>query len=121
MVQDTDSTNPLIQDEQINLMLTYFPPRDGKPAWSAAAGVCDAIIFQFAQSVQNSAGPVSSSDQQAYDHYVGLAQQLRVLAMTNGKGIVPGSMAGIPTGSPVLGGSGPTYLGGTLYQNPEGM
>ena len=121
MVQDIDTTDQLVQDEEINLLLSYFPPTTGKPAWAAAAAVCDTIVFRFAQDVQNSVGPIAESSQQRYEHYLALAQNLRVLSVTNGKGIIPGSLAGTPLGSPQLGGGGSTYLGTSLYMNPEGI
>lgn len=121
MVGDTDTTDQLIQDEEILFNLVLYPRNTGEPGWLAAAFTCDNIAFSFAREVQNSIGPLSEQSQQKYDHYVALAQQMRVLSYTHGKGLIPGSLAATPTGVPIIGGSGRTYLGTTPYFNPDGM
>ena len=118
MVRDIDATNPLVQDEEIILMLSYFPPRDGKPAWAAAAGICDSIVFRFAQDVQNSVGPLSESAQQRYEHYLSLAQNLRVLSVTNGKGIITGSLAAVTQWAAGRGATGVISTGETPQDPP---
>ena len=116
LVGDTDETIPLVQDEEIGMVLNQYPPTDDKPAWLAAAHVCDAIAGKFARKMQQTLGPLSASNQQQYEHYLQLAQQMRVLHATNGKGVVSG-MSGVVAAAPVLGGGGRTYLGGTPYSN----
>ena len=120
MVGDTDQANPLTQDEEINYVLTQYPPDTGKPAWMAAAHVCDSIAAKLARQVQQGLGPLSASNQQQYEHYVALAQQFRVLHATNGQGVILGSLAGVKPAAPVLSGGGKTYLGSTTYRDPEG-
>lgn len=109
MVGDTLSTDPLVQDEEIEYALTMYPkPSDGIPPYYAAAFVCENIAALFARRAQRSIGSLSISAQQQYEHYVAKAQSLRVLAKTNGRG------GGAGLGVPVLGGGGSTVLG-SLY------
>lgn len=107
MVGDTTETAPLVQDEEIEYMLTLYVPVTGKPAWLAAAWVCDAIAAKFARQVQQSLGALSRSAQQQFEHYRDLAAHYRMLHNTNGAGT-----SGVKIAVPVLGGGGPTYLGG---------
>lgn len=107
MVGDTDPGAPLTQDEEIAYLLTLHEPVVGKPAWLAAAAVCDAIAGKFGRAVQQSIGSLSRSAQQQYEHYRDLAAHFRMLHATNGKGTTATKVA-----YPVLGGGGPTYLGG---------
>lgn len=116
LVGDTDTLDPMVQDEEIDLVLTHFPPRTGKPAWLAAAHTCDAIAGRFGRQAQRAAGPLSISAQQRYEHYVQLAASLRQMYSTNGQTSV-GGFAGIPPGVPILGGGGRTYLGGSSYND----
>ena len=119
LIQDTIESDPQLQDEQIAFVLSQYPSTT--MPYYAAAAACDMIAFFYAREVQNSLGPISESAQQRYEHYVALAQSLRVLAATQGKGIIQGSIAGIRIGAPRLGGGGPSYLGTSAYQNPEGL
>jgi hypothetical protein len=123
LVGDTDTTIPLVQDEEIEYVLTQYVPADGKPAWLAAAHVCDAIAGKFARKMQQTLGPLSASNQQQWEHYVALAAHLRMLYATNGlgggEGYVPGFIGFKPAG-PILSGGGPTVLGGSQYSNPPG-
>lgn len=117
LVGDTDTNAKLVQDEEIEFVLKQYPAASGKPAWLAAAHVCDAIAGKFARKINQSVGPLSASNEQQYEHYVALAQQLRVLHATNGKGVIAGSMAGITPATPRLSGGGKTYLGSSSYLN----
>lgn len=107
MVGDTTETTALVQDEEIEYLLTLHAPVAGKPAWLAAAAVCDAIAGKFARAVQQSIGSLSRSAQQQFEHYRDLAAHYRMLYATNGQGASRSVIA-----VPVLGGGGPTYLGG---------
>ena len=120
MVGDTNEADPLVTDEEINYILDQYPPADGKAAWMAAAAVCDTIAGQFGRKADRSVGPLSISASQQWEHYKDLANNFRVLAATNGKGLVQGSMASVIPAAPVLGGGGKTYLGSSTYMNPEG-
>lgn len=119
LVQDTDATDQQIQDEEIAFCLVQYPTT-GMP-YLAAAAVCDQIAFRYAREVNNSIGPLSESADQKFQHYTALAQNLRVLHATNGKGVVTGSLAGTVVAAPTLGGGGRTFLGSTPYTNPEGQ
>ena len=115
MVGDTTETTPLMQDEEIEYLLSLHVPATGKPAWLAAAFVCDAIAGRFARQVQQSIGSLSRSAQQMFEHYRDLAAHYRMLYNTDGKGTTATKHA-----APILGGGGPTYLGGKPGQYDAG-
>lgn len=116
MVGDTTQTTPLVQDEEISYILTMYPPDVNKPAWLAAAHTCDAIAGRLARQVQRSlGGALSASNQQQFEHYVALAAQFRALYATNGRATT--GLGSVRAAAPVLGGGGPTLLGGSTYQN----
>lgn len=123
---DTDPSRPLLQNEEIDLLLQVFPKPEGKPAYLAAAQGCEAIAAKFGRQIDNALGSIQRSAAQMYDHYVQLAQFYRVAYATGGKGVVDGAptsplviggigVGGTPTvlGGPLLGGGGPTVLGNT--------
>lgn len=120
LVGDTDATAKMVQDEEIEFVLKQYPPASGKPAYLAAAHVCDALAGKFARKVQQSVGPLAASNQQQYEHYVAEAQRYRVLYLTNGVGVVQGSMAGVVKAAPILSGGGSTVLGGGTYNPLKG-
>lgn len=117
MVGDTTATTAMTTDEEIEYVLTQYPKDGVKPPWLAAAHVCDAIAGRLARKMQQSLGPISTAQQQQWEHYRQQAQDYRVLYATNGQGIVTGSLAGTKAAAPILGGGGPTYLGGVPYDN----
>lgn len=119
LVGDTESADPMVEDEEIELVVTQFPPVLGRPAWLAAAHTCDAIAGRFGRAAQRSAGPLSISAQQRFEHYRQLATDLRVLYATNGK--TTAGFHGVTPGAPILSGGGRTYLGSSTYANPEGV
>ena len=108
---DTDATDPLLQNEEIEQLLVMFPKPDGKPAWLAAAAGCDAIAAKFGREMDRSVGSLQQSAAQKYDHYVALAQQLRVAYATQGAGIIPSAALRVVPAVPRLGGGGATVLG----------
>jgi hypothetical protein len=116
LVGDTDDAEELVQDEEIEYQLVMWPKPAGKPAWLAAAAVCDAIAGQFARRAQRAIGSLSIAAQQQWEHYVHLADQYREMYLTDGLGTAEGgsphSFASIRAGIPVLGGGGPSVLGG---------
>lgn len=115
MVGDTDPAEELVQNEEIDFVLTQYPPVEGRPPWLAAAHVADAIAAKFARRADRSIGTLSIQAKQQRDHYVELAASLRVQHATNGRGRQSVILAG-----PRLGGGGPTYLGGNTYINRDG-
>lgn len=109
---DTNSADPLLQDEEINLLLALYPKPLDRPAYLAAAAACDAIAAKFARKMNGAVGPLSNQAEQQYLHYVQMAQQYRTAYVTKGLGTVGLSpTARVVPGVPVLGGGGPTVLG----------
>lgn len=108
---DTDPDDPLLQDEEIALLLAMYPKPVGKPAYLAAAAACDAIAARFGRQMQRSIGDLAASAQQKFEHYLQLAAQLRAAYMTDGEGLAQSPLRVRPA-SPVLGGGGQTYLDG---------
>ncbi len=106
LVGDTDPADPLVQDEEINFVLTGFPDEAGRNNYQAASVVAEAIAARFARKADRSIGTLSVQAKQQHDHYVDVAKRLRGLAVTGGR--ASGSIPGIP----ILGGGGRTYLGG---------
>lgn len=107
LVGDTTEATALAQDEEIEYLLSQHVPKENKPAWLAAAATCDAIAGRFARQVQQSIGSLSRSAQQMFEHYRDLAAHYRLMYATDGQGASRSIIA-----VPVLGGGGPTYLGG---------
>lgn len=116
LVGDTDTEDQLVQDEEIEFVLTQYVPVDGKPAWLAGAHTADMIAARFARKADRSVGPLSISAKQQRDHYRELAADLRMLHATNGLGN-PGTLGAVKPASPILSGGGKTYLGGSTYLN----
>lgn len=110
LVGDTDSADPQLQDEEIELLVSLYPRPSGKPPYLAAAAAADAIAGKYARKMNQSVGPLSQQEEQQYLHYVQLAQQFRLLAATDGKGVANQTLRVVPA-SPILGGGGRTYLG----------
>lgn len=119
MVGDTDPSEGLVQDEEIEFVLVQYPPATDRPAWLAAAHVADAIAAKMARRADRSVGPLSISAKQQRDHYVELAASLRVLYATNGTSSQVG-MGSVRAAIPRLGGGGPVRLDGGTYLHPEG-
>lgn len=119
LVGDTDPEDELVTDEEVELALTRWPPPDDKPPWLAGAMVADSIAAKYARKADRSIGSLSISAKQQRDHYRELAADLRMLYQTNGLG-QPGTLGAVTPAAPILGGGGPTYLGGSPYMNPEG-
>lgn len=119
LVGDTDTTDQLIDDEMIDYALVQFVPDTGKPAWLAAAHICDTIAGKFGRRAQRSIGPLSISAQQQFDHYKDLAQQYRLLYASGG--LATTGLSGVKVAAPSLGGGGRTYLGTNTYMDPEGV
>lgn len=111
LVGDTDSAEPLLQNEEVALFLDMYPKPVGRPAYLAGAAAAEAIAAKFARNMQSAVGPLSQQAQQQFEHYIALAQQLRVAYATAGAGIIPGGVLRAMPGSPVLSGGGPTFLG----------
>lgn len=72
LVGDTDSTDPLIQDEELFYLLRNSYP---SPKWAAAAAAT-AIAAKFARKVDKSVGPLSIKASQKFAQYTSMAKQL---------------------------------------------
>jgi len=72
---DTDSTDPLLQDEEIDYLLTVYPN-----ARDAAASACDAIASKFSRQADQSTGDISTSYSQRAKMYAERAATLRSAA-----------------------------------------
>lgn len=77
LVGDTDSAAPLVTDEEI-----AYEVGASLSIYSAAAAVARAIAAKFARAVQTSVSSLSFSNQQKYEHYVKLAEELEARAGT---------------------------------------
>ena len=106
LVGDTNASDPLLDNEEIDHLLTLYPKKPGKPAYLAAAAACDAIANKLARELDRSIGALSRNDTIKYDHYVQLAQQHRTNEASDGK-----SASAVPKASPILGGGGPKVMG----------
>lgn len=73
LIGDTDSTFPLLQDEEIQYTLT----ENSDNKYLAAADSCDAIASKFAVEVDNEVADTMSKDGDLYSHYTRLADKLR--------------------------------------------
>lgn len=71
-IGDTDSTDPLMQDEEI----TYAIGAETSTA-SAAAKCCEGIARKFARLADTTLGPSKVAASQRFEHYQTLAKQLR--------------------------------------------
>lgn len=105
LVGDTDSTAPLVQDEEIAYALVLHPKESGKPAYRAAIHIVDTIVAKLARQMDRTLGPLSQQASQQWDHYRQLAEDLRTAFTTGGLG----RTSAIP-GVPRLGGGGPLIL-----------
>lgn len=111
LVGDTDTTDQLVQNEEIEYALSAYPKPTGKPAYLAAAAVADGIAAKFARRADRSLGSLSIQAKQQRDHYVELAQTLRQAHASSGQA-TGDTRAPYRLGIPLLSGGGPTVLGG---------
>lgn len=112
MVGDTDPSDMLQTDEEIALVVSQYPPNDGRPPWLASAAVCDQIAGLFGRRMQQSIGPLSRAAQQQWEHYRDMAEKYRALYASDGKSTTTNAGASV-LAVPSLGGGGKTYLGTT--------
>lgn len=75
-IQDTDESFQLLQDEELNFLLTTYMPTYGHP-FAIAAMACEILAARFARDVDTSADGVSVSMGQLQQRYNDLAQSLR--------------------------------------------
>lgn len=76
ILQDTDATHPLLQDEEINFLLI----QEGDVYQAAAIGA-ERIAANFARFTDIKIGDYSESASKYFDHYTKLAKKLKQDAM----------------------------------------
>lgn len=79
---DTNIADQLLQDEEINYLLTLYPD-----VQQAAAAACDAIASQFSRQADQTTGDISTSFSQRATMYSERAASLR--AQSQGRGAIP--------------------------------
>lgn len=79
LIQDTDASDPLLQDEEINFFLTV----QGANVKRAAADACDAIALQLAKQ-ETLDGDVKQDPQRSSKSYSDKAERLRREARLSG-------------------------------------
>lgn len=82
LISDTDSSDMMLQDEEINYALTQRPTTLG-----AAADCCRTLAAKFSRQVDSSIGDLRASFSQKYDHFMGLSYQLDARATESGAGV----------------------------------
>ena len=107
LVGDTDSTDQLIENEEIDYVLVvHADPGASQNNYTAASVVAGAIAAKYAKKMNKSVGGLSLPWQQRFESYQRLAQELSAMAKHGPTGKRPQSL-----GSPVLLGGGDKYLG----------
>lgn len=71
LVGDTNESDPLLQDEEINYLLSI-----NQTVVATAIACCERISATFARLVDHRLGPLSVSNSQKSAHYARLARQL---------------------------------------------
>lgn len=92
LLGDTDCTQPLLSDNEINWLVSVT-----EEVTAAAAMGAKAIAGKFARKVSNTTGRVRKELSDIFDHYMALEKNLRDLASAGG--IASG---GIPSVAPVF-------------------
>ena len=104
LVGDIDSSNPQIQDEEINYVLTlHADPGADRANYTAASVVARAIAAKYAGKADKTVGGLSIKYSDKRDAYIKLAEDLAEYADRGPVGTL--------TGPPRLSGGGQTYLG----------
>lgn len=75
LVGDTDDTNQIVQDEEIEHELA-----EQKNVYAAASTVCEAIAAKFAGDVDFDYGHIAENASQAREAYEARAERLRTIA-----------------------------------------
>ena len=75
LVFDTDSTRPLLQDEEIAFFLVQFPD-----IFRAAASSCEAIAAKFGREIDRSVLATTDNPSRTAEFYLDLAERYRAQA-----------------------------------------
>lgn len=116
-VQDTDSTVPLLTDEELTYLLNRWRPVFGSVLWTASVAA-SAISRKFAGVVSVSADGVTANVADLSKRYADLAAQLRweyTKSMTAGEL----DLANLMAGAELDGGIRPLTFGVGMHDNPE--
>ena len=70
---DTDSTDPLLQDSEVDYFLSLY----GDAVYPAAAAACDAIASKYARQADTTNGRLSVKASQRSEAYAKKAKELR--------------------------------------------
>lgn len=87
MVGDTDSTKPQLQDEEIAFLID-----SSGGAAAAAVSACRALAAKYARRVHEEVGDLKLYNEQMFDQYSKLAEQLASQAVIGGA-----SLSGMPS------------------------
>ena len=88
LIGDTDTDHQLLQDEELDFLISTQ-----NNYYMAAAIAADALTAKFAPSTQEKLGDCSQDFQQRYDHFLALSKELRRLAARG----ITGFFGGMPT------------------------
>ena len=88
LIGDTDTDHQLLQDEELDFLISTQ-----NNYYMAAAIAADALTAKFAPSTQEKLGDWSQDFQQRYDHFLALSKELRRLAARG----ITGFFGGMPT------------------------
>ena len=88
LIGDTDTDHQLLQDEELDFLISTQ-----SNYYMAAAIAADALTAKFAPSTQEKLGDWSQDFQQRYDHFLALSKELRRLAARG----ITGFFGGMPT------------------------
>lgn len=107
LVGDTDPSDQLVEDEEIDYVLSiHADPGANQSNYTAAAAVAQAIAARFAKKLDKSVGGLSLPWRQRYEQYVQIAEEMTRLSKHGVSGKKPQSL-----GAPVLFGGGSSYIG----------
>lgn len=84
LLGDTDMSDPLLQDEEIQFFISTWPD-----PYSAAAASAEQIAAQFAREVSSSGDGVQVGTNELQDKFVALAERLRYQAVRLGRAALP--------------------------------
>lgn len=88
LIGDTVSTDVLLQDAEINYLLTVEPN-----VYKAAVTACKTIAATFARKADRAVGDLFVKFSKKYDQYIALSQQLEIRAKRETAGIYAGGIS----------------------------
>ena len=76
LIGDTDTTDQLLSDEEIDFVITQQPN-----VYYAAAQCCETVAGKFSRDVSTTLEGMSIAKRQRFENYLNMANNLRVMAM----------------------------------------